>query len=202
MATGLQQPRHIAPPSALQLDDELPTFRFGLRQLFAFVTFVSVLMTGMVLAGGLTALALLLAMLVVLFHVFSTALGSQLRTHSHQLQGELRTHHGADRLTHSLGPAINAKQQPRSPWHERRSTPLPWRTQLIAVAAICGGVVGAILLNATVAHRSSTAGIAVGSLSTAVVAGWFAFLGYSFYGVFRHGLRQAMDDERRREQPP
>jgi hypothetical protein len=60
-----------------------------------------------------------------------------------------------------------------------------------------GGGVGAILLGGIMGDRSSLAGIIVGSLSLAVVAGWFAFVGYSFYGVFRHGLRDAMTQDRR-----
>jgi hypothetical protein len=32
-------------------------------------------------------------------------------------------------------------------------------------------------------------------MSVAVVAGWFAFVSYSFYGVFRHGLRDALAHE-------
>jgi hypothetical protein len=90
--------------------------------------------------------------------------------------------------------------QQRSPWHQRRSTPLPWLPRLIVVASVSGGIVGALLLSGIVGDRSSVAGIVVGSLSLAVVAGWFAFVGYSFVGVFRHGLRDAMTEESR-DQP-
>ena len=47
---------------------------------------------------------------------------------------------------------------------------------------------GALVLAVMNDRQTSPAGIAVGSISIAVVAGWFAFVGYSFYGVFRHGL--------------
>jgi hypothetical protein len=184
-----------------RIGDDLPPFRFGLRQLLAFVTITCLLMTAMVLSGGLIALALVLATLVVVFHVFSTALGTQLRSHADHLRIHNSSQQGADQRAQSAGPRINATPQPRSPWHERRSTPLPWLPRLVAAAALLSGVLGAILLNVTIGHRTSLAGIAVGSSSLAVVGGWFAFVGYSFYGVFRHGLRDAMaEDQRHRSQ--
>jgi len=60
-----------------------------------------------------------------------------------------------------------------------------------------GALIGALLLSGLIGGRSSPAGIIVGSMSVAVVAGWFAFVGYSFYGVVRHGLRDAMTQDRR-----
>ena len=57
---------------------------------------------------------------------------------------------------------------------------------------VSGGFVGAMLLAATIGHRTSAAGILVGSASLAVVGGWLAFLCGSFYGIFRHGLRDAL----------
>jgi hypothetical protein len=90
-----------------------------------------------------------------------------------------------------------SRPQHRSPWHERRSTPLPWLPRLVVAASLAGGLLGAALLTLLIGDRTSAAGIVVGAISTAVVAGWFAFVGYSFYGVFRHGLRDAMAEERR-----
>jgi hypothetical protein len=60
-----------------------------------------------------------------------------------------------------------------------------------------GCILGAVLLGGTLGQRSSVSGIAVGSISLGIVAGWFAFVGYSFYCVFRHGLRDAMSNDRR-----
>ena len=63
-------------------------------------------------------------------------------------------------------------------------------------AALVGGLLGTVALSSALGGRVSPAGIVVGSLSVAVVAGWFAFVGYSFFGVFRHGLRDAMAKDR------
>jgi hypothetical protein len=177
--------------------DELPLFRFGLRQLLVFVSMISLLMAAIATTSGLTALVLLLATLVVTFHVFSTALGTQLRWHANRMQGRRASEPA---LSTPPPEPRTASPQPRSPWHERRSTPLPWLPRLVGMAWLIGAIGGALLLGGTIGQRSSLAGIAVGSFSIGVVVAWFTFVGYSFYGVFRHGLRDAMAEDRR-EQP-
>jgi hypothetical protein len=89
----------------------------------------------------------------------------------------------------------------QSPWHRRGSTALPWLPRLIVGGSLLGGVIGAIVLAATIGHRTSAAGIIVGSASLAVVGGWVAFLSGSFYGIFRHGLRDALAEQRKDESP-
>jgi len=186
MATDLQTSRQVF--RTREMSDDLPLFRFGLRQLLAFITLLCLLMAAMAIWSGLTALVLLLATLVVGFHLFSTALGTRLRWHADQMQIQSLATLAAGRAVEPRPP----EPEHRSPWHECRSTPLPWRVRWIAVAWFLGTVVGALLLGGTIGHRSSVAGVAVGSFSFGVVAAWFAFVGYSFYGVFRHGVQDAM----------
>jgi hypothetical protein len=195
MSADLQTSRQAVPPSAASQHDDLPLFRFRLRQLLAFVTLLSLLMAAMATWHGLTALVLLLATLVVSFHLFSTALGTQLRWHANRLRGQSPATPALPTPADRVQPATS-QTLPRSPWHECRSTPLPWRPRWIAAATMLGAIVGALLLSGTIGHRSSLAGIVVGSFSLGVIAGWFAFVGYSFYGVFRHGLRDAMAQDR------
>ena len=57
----------------------LPFFRFRLRHMFAFVAIVSALLTEIVVAQGVTGLALVVVTLVAMAHVTATALGTQLR---------------------------------------------------------------------------------------------------------------------------
>jgi hypothetical protein len=71
--------------------------------------------------------------------------------------------------------------------------------RLILAGVLFGGVGGAILLVILIGPRTSLAGILVGAISLAVLGGWFSFLGGSFYGIFRHGLREALADQRRDE---
>jgi hypothetical protein len=178
-----------------------PLFRFGLKQLFWFVGACSLLLAGIVLSDGLTTLALLLASLVVVAHLFGTALGSRLRAqsdreHTWRFDSEFADSAG---LAASDSPRLPALNNLRSPWHGRRTTALPWLPRLILAGVLFCGVGGAILLAILIGPRTSLAGILVGAISLAVLGGWFSFLGGSFYGIFRHGLREALADQRRDE---
>src|SRR4051812_18514995 len=62
----------------------LPLFRFGLRQLFLFVAAFCTLLAAIVSASGLHAFAVLLAVAVVVMHVFATALGTRLQARTEQ----------------------------------------------------------------------------------------------------------------------
>jgi len=190
MSTGIRTSRKVDSQRKVLGGTELPLFRFGLRQLLVCFTLACLLMAAMAIVHAMTAMVLLLATLVVGLHLFSTALGSQLRAHANQ---------PCDRQTPAANRPKTDTQQPatRSPWHVRQSTPLPWLPRLVLAASLLGGAAGVVLLSGTIGDRTSTAGIAVGSISLAVVAGWFAFVGYSFYGVFRHGLRDAMVNDDR-----
>jgi hypothetical protein len=187
-------------PADVHDSPELPLFRFGLRQLLVFVTLLSLLMAAMAVSQGRVALVLLLAALVVTLHVFSTALGTQLRAHANRTQSRdafSGLGAGPEPTRIPVAGATTVDERHRSPWHQRHGTPLPWLVRLIASAAVIGGVLGGVFLQLAVGHRASPAGVAVGAASLAVVGGWFAFLSYSFYGVFRHGLRDALAHEHR-----
>lgn len=190
-------------PQGVAVEPQLPILRFRLRQLLVFIALLSLLLAGMVTWEGLPALAMLLATLVVGLHLLSTTIGSQLRAHADRVQAR----DNPDRKPPNPNPAANAARHvapqlpPRSPWHQHRSTPLPWLIRLVVVAATCGGFIGAIVLHSTLGHRTSMGGIAVGSISLAVVAGWIAFVGYGFCGVFRHGIRDALASERSDQLP-
>jgi hypothetical protein len=75
---------------------------------------------------------------------------------------------------------------------------------MIGIAALAGGTIGGLVLAMTIGHRTSAAGIVVGAISLAVLGGWFAFLCGSFYGVFRHGFRDAIAEQQREDghRPP
>ncbi|HEX2477176.1 MAG TPA: hypothetical protein VHK01_20640 [Lacipirellulaceae bacterium] len=176
---GRSTPSEAAPES--------PLFRFRLRHLLAFVAAVSLLLAGLVTLQGIPALAFLLAALVVTFHVFSTALGSRLRSHSDREQARS---FGRPRLPLAR-PSIPA------PWYGREGDSVPWIPRLIATAVFFGGCLGAGFLTLTVGHRTSAAGLALGSISFAAISGWFAFLMGNFYVTFRRGLREALDNERK-----
>jgi hypothetical protein len=184
---------------------EPPLFRFDLRQLLWFVAILSGLLAAVVSLPGLIAAALLLAALVVSAHILSTAIGTRLRAQTDKAQ---RLGECIDESGKVAGAHVDSGRRPamylplkRSPWHHRGSTALPWLPKLILTGSLAGGVAGAIVLAATIGHRTSAAGIVVGSVSLAIVGGWFAFLCGSFYGIFRHGLHDALVEQRKDESP-
>jgi hypothetical protein len=194
------------PDSAARAPGDLaaaPLFRFGLRQLFWIVAVISMLLAGIVTTGGLSAVVFLLAAIVVMAHLFATALGSRLRDQADRRQGwdpanspavirDKLSRDGAARMAYIRATA-------RSPWHGRGSTNLPWLPKVVGAAVVVGGLVGAAIIALTARRETSVAGIVVGAFSMAVLGGWAAFLGGSFYGVFRHGFRDAMVEQKKDE---
>jgi hypothetical protein len=204
---GVDRPSaNLGPESPRSLPNgDLPLFHFGLRQLFLFVGGICALFAILGAVQGLPALAVLLAVVVVCAHVFATALGSRLRARADEEQ----VFESAERLpigsiastSERLARVAVVRSQPRSPWHARGTTALPWLRRLVLIAIAVGGVVGAGYLAVTIGYRTSPAGVVVGSLSVAILCGWFAFLCGSFYGVFRHGFRDAVAEQRNDTQP-
>jgi hypothetical protein len=144
---------------------------------------------------------LLLWASIAALHVLATAIGSRLRDRADRRQP-------FDRPEEILLSAIASASQrserlaavriaPRSPWHSRGATDLPWLGRLVVVAILLGGFFGASYLAIKVGYRTSPAGVIVGGISVAVLCGWIAFLFGSFYGVFRHGFREALAERRR-----
>ncbi len=189
--SGLNRPATAAVPP------ELPLFRFGLRQLFLFVAAVCALLAGIGSMGGLPAIALLLAALVVVFHVFSTALGSQLRRHTNN---RVRVRDAAPHMQRPAGVAA-AKSRPL-PWYGRSGASFNWLPRLIVAAVLLGGSLGVVLLTAATGQRTSPAGVVVAAVSLAALSGWLAFLGGSFVGIVRGGLHEVAEHEAKTAQPP
>ena len=181
--------------------DDLPLFRFGLRQLLLFFAAASVLFAALASSHGLTAIMLLLATLVVAAHVFATALGSRLRKQADREQvfeaGERLPIASIASVSERMSRVAAVRSQPRSPWHTRGATTLPWLRRFVIAAIAMGGITGAAYLAATIGYRTSPAGVLVGGLSAAVLCGWFTFLCGSFCGVFQHGFREALAEQQK-----
>lgn len=153
------------------------------------------LLAAMVLSGGLWAVVLLLAAVIVAMHVFATALGTRLQS---RMERERLRRAPSDRdESIALAAERSAKLAairlgPRSPWHGRGCTYLPWLPRFVVAGMVLGGVAGTLVLEGLIGHRTTPAGIAVGAISFAVLGGWLAFLCGNFFGVFRHGFREAL----------
>jgi hypothetical protein len=204
-ATSVDVTSHVGPPrpDPAPVAAELPLFRFRLRQLFVFVAALSTLLAAVVSSQGLIALALLLAVSVVAAHVFSTVLGTRLRGQADRAQALNQQNFPSFRVNDGRlgrpGGVVDLPPVRRSPWHRRGSTLLPWLPRLVITGIVLGGVGGAMTLAAAIGHRTRPAGILVGSFSLAVLGGWVAFLGGSFYGIFRAGLQEALADQQEDE---
>jgi hypothetical protein len=184
------------------ISNATPLFRFRLRQLLAFVAAICALLTAIASVSGLTCLILLVAGAVIFMHVFATALSRRLQAGT---DSERRRHSSFSNANADSSGIVQAqfasvqaiRSAPRSPWHGRGCTYLPWLPRLVIGAMILGGLVGAVLLSGLLGDRTSPEGIIVGALSVAVLGGWMAFLGGNFYGVFRHGFREALAEEQK-----
>jgi len=174
----------------------MPHFRFGLRQLLLFVAAVCALLTVAASTSTIFGLLIWLATAVVAMHVFATALGHSLRAKSDAAQVRKLTNapgespHESAAVRSATIAAI--RSAPRSPWHGHRSIYLPWLSRLIIGAMLFGGFAGALLLSGIIGNRASPEGIAVGAVSFSILGGWLSFLAGNFYGVFRHGFRDAL----------
>jgi hypothetical protein len=172
---------------------ELPLFRFGLRHLLWFVAAVSTLLAALVSLEGMPALALLLAALVVCLHLLGAAIGSRLRQSADR--DRLREPAVVDQATASIQtstvPSHGDELTLQSPWYGRTGVAFAWMPRLVAIAVFCGGCLGGLYLVATIGDRSSLAGLVVGTISSAALCGWFAFLAGNFFRIVRGGLSES-----------
>jgi hypothetical protein len=139
-------------------------------------------------------------------HVFATALGTQLQARGEaerlrQKAAQLSRDDAIPSVFDNAAKLQAIRSVPRSPWHSRGCTYLPWLPRLVIGAMVLGGLSGAVLLSGTIGHRTSPGGIIVGAVSFAVLGGWVSFLVGNFYGVFRHGFREALA-EQKKDHPP
>jgi len=178
-----------------------PLFRFRLRQMLLFVAVVCTVLGAVVSTNGLLGLLLWITAAVVAMHVFATALGSRLRSDSDAEQSrnaivsKLAEAKAAECERSARIAAIQSA--PRSPWHGRRATYLPWLPRIVVAAMVFCGVGGAVLLDLLIGRHASLPGIIVGAASISVLCGWGSFLCGNFYGVFRHGFREALAEQRK-----
>jgi len=174
---------------------ELPLFRFRLRHLFLLVTAISVLLAAVVSLPGLTALALLVGVLVITFHVFSTALGSHLGRRADSRQA-YRTEPRRT-IPSVVRPAPTSAAASAKPWYGRSDARVGCYPRVIAFSALLGGCLGTLFLALAIGDRTSLAGLLVGGMSLAVISGWFAFLATTFFTIIRQGFRDAAAEQER-----
>jgi hypothetical protein len=195
-------------PAAMCTDrspPSLPVLRFGLRHLFWTVTALCLLLAALAASpSGPASLLLLIAVLIIAAHVTGTAIGSRLRRHADETRDWESQHTSTSKTApevaeHSCDLAA-AALPPVSPWYQHGGTALGWLPKVVIAGAILGACAGVALFAIdSITSNASPAGIVVGAISVAVLGAWLAFLGGSFYAIFRHGLREAMAQQCRDE---
>jgi hypothetical protein len=170
-------------------------FRFGLRHLFWFVTAASILLA--VLAGfpggGYGPLAILMGLSVISLHLISTAVGSHLRAEADREAAVSRSSSAFSSAADELAGGSLPEVACQSPLHTR-GRPMGRLPLWVAFGVVIGGASGAALLELAIGDRTTVVGVAVGAISTAVVGGWFAFLGGSFWAILRQGWQDAVSE--------
>ncbi|QEG35710.1 hypothetical protein [Bythopirellula goksoeyrii] len=185
MSTSLNSPAPRREPHLL---------KFGLKQLFLIVTLAGLFCTLIVLTHGPWPLVILAVTLLLLAHVLGNLIGTRLRDTSQEVR-QWR--------------ATDPRQVPDHPHstpepYEMAKLSLPEETNLanfsqlvrgmrwfLLTGFLIGTLLGGTLLAATIGNRVGWSGWVVGTISSAVLGTWVAFLGVSFTAIARDALRQA-----------
>lgn len=200
-------PRHSpSDPNAISWDEAVgcahprqpSLLRFTLRHLLILVALISFAFALLVQVHGQAALVMIMAILVVVFHLLGTAVGSHLKSQAnrpHDPNFDL-----TDSVSNSSPITANGIGTQRSvaevpaifcPWYSQNCGKIAWMPRLIVAAMLVGGIAGAVALTMSVGNRSSLPGLLVGTLSAAALSGWFTFVAASFVIIVRGGWRDA-----------
>jgi uncharacterized membrane protein YeaQ/YmgE (transglycosylase-associated protein family) len=156
--------------------------QFGLRTLMLAVTGCCVLLGLMKEIGPLASVGLCFFLALVCLHVAGNAIGTSLRQEANR---EL-----AAKCPQPVAPA--RERVATSPSRLRERTPLGWMVLLLTgIGAALGGSLGSLAY----AYWTdvNTAGLIVGSISAAILGGFFGFLASSFSKIIFRAWRQALE---------
>jgi hypothetical protein len=180
---------------------QAPLFRFGLRQMFLFVSGIAALGGCMALVRGGWAVGIGFGAAMVAAHVLATSIGTRLRDRSSAATSRTSRQTGnalrglTRRLTEEELAALTDSPLAR---HERA----PFRTLLSAAGgAIGGGFGGAALIPILAGSNTTGAEFALGAASCAVMGGWLGLMAAHSWWVMRRTWRDANGGEAERARP-
>jgi hypothetical protein len=181
----------FAAPSIPEREPNL--MRFGLRQLFSFISLATILVALLAHLGGVWPILLGAAIALVSAHVLGTFVGTRLRDTSSEVQRWKGRPGSADRDEPVAPPqpvrvADLALPAPSLASHEDLGQ---WRHWCVAVGAIGGLFLGGAGIYTAAGDDVTAPGIAMGSLSGGVIGAWMTLLGTNFCAIVRQTLRQA-----------
>lgn len=179
------------PPSAV---------RFGLRQMFLFVSGAAAVSALVANQGTGWQIATGMALAVVTAHIVGTRIGTILRDTSAEVQQWKSTRPGADRdepvatpapirLAELSLPAATRLSQQGPAWRRGR-----WAVGAGSVAGFAGGVAG---LQWGLGDGVTWPGLALGAMSCAAIGAWIALLATGFWAISRQALREAKRESQR-----
>lgn len=175
-------------------DREPNLMRFGLRQMFFFVSLATVLCAVLVTLGGAWRMVAGSIIALVAAHVFGTFLGTRLRDTSRDVQQWKARPGSADRdepialpqPVHVAGLRLPSTTSLAS--HEKIGQ---WRHWLVGAGMTIGVSVGGAAISSATGDEVTWPGLALGAVSCGVIGAWLALLGVNFYVIARHTLREA-----------
>jgi hypothetical protein len=167
--------------------------KFRLRQMFLWVTLLSLLLALIAATSGPWPWVITIAALMVAAHVLGNLIGTRLRDTSQEVV-----------QWRNSDPRLGADHPRMTPQPYDVSTlPLPPETNLrnfgrmirgmrwFLLAGLSVGLAfGGMVLWLTIGHRIGWAGWVVGTMSGGVMGTWIAFLAVSFTTISRDALRQ------------
>jgi len=174
--------------------------RFGLRQMFFYVTLLGVLCASLVATSGPWPLVICCSTLIIAAHVFGTLIGTRLCDTSH----EVHRWRAADPYVESDDPVTLGQPVCLAEIDLPPTTPLAfhsplgrWRLAIVLGGILAGATVGLGGIVAVLGADVKWPGLIVGGVSSAVLGGWTAFLASNFGRVSHHAWRHANEEERR-----
>ena len=172
--------------------------RFGLRQLFLFVSAAAALCA--VLAGSGLAWRIVIGSFAALAaaHVFGTMVGTRLRDTSADVQRWKATRPGGDRDDPIATPPPFRLADLSLPAESPLALYQPaGRRRAFVVGMALGLAAGAAGIHWGVGKDVTWPELALGSVSCGVIGAWIAMLGTSFWTIARHTWRDASAEDRK-----
>jgi hypothetical protein len=186
-------PRRPA-PDAPNAPREPHLLRFGLRQFFAFISGLALLLGVMAMIGGGWAVAVGFGAAMVAAHVIATTLGTRLRNSSQEIErftvGKLGGN--GPEVPPPRGPLTAAELAALTATPLARHDHSPLRTwAALGIGALAGGSLGAAIIPLIAGPTANAAEIGLGTVSCAIIGAWLTLGAWHFYSVARRTWRDA-----------
>jgi hypothetical protein len=193
MAGGTDTSSGLTSPGNAPASREPHLFRFGLRQMFAFVSGAAALVALMAMLGGGWGATVGFATALVAAHVLATSVGTRLRNTSREVQRWNAGRPGAPPDgPPPVAPLAVADRAALAASPLALSESAPWRSILAAAGGLAvGGTLGAAGIPVMAGPQATLAGIAVGAASCGVIGAWLALLTANFWTIARRAWRDA-----------